>query len=35
VQDIFHDTPASGDPDAPAASKQLARQQAIKQGRGR
>ncbi len=31
VQDISHDTHASGGPDAPARSDQLARQQAIRQ----
>ena len=31
VHDISHDKPASGGPDAPAGSHQLARQQAIRQ----
>ena len=31
LHDISHDTPASGAPDAPAGSDQIARQQAIQQ----
>ena len=31
LHDLSHDTPTGGDPDAPAPSEQLAREQAIKQ----